>query len=107
MKNKKCKFKYKDYVGYDEIPCEFCAFKSSEGFEEFDDAFCFFIKEEECPIYKMSKRIEKLEKALDEIETYVVRNSQYWDETGLRYWNEDKDEAHDILDIINKAKRGN
>lgn len=55
-------------------------------------------------IEEMLKENQKLEKALDEIETYVVRNSQYWDETGLRYWKEDKDEAHDILDIIKRTK---
>lgn len=55
-------------------------------------------------IEEMLKENQKLEKALDEIETYVVRNSQYWDETELRYWKEDKDEAHDILDIIKRTK---
>lgn len=104
MDKPKCKFKYIDYVGNEEIPCDICTFKSNEEFEEFEDTYCFFEKEEECPVYKMSKRIEKLEQALDEINEYVVRNSQYWDETGLRYWKEDKDEANDILDIIKKAK---
>ena len=103
MSKTKCKYKCVDYVGNEEILCGICTFKSSEEFEEFEDTYCFFEKEKECPVYKMSKRIEKLEKALDEIEKYVVRNSQYWDETGLRYWKEDKDEAHDILDIIKKA----
>lgn len=104
MDKPKCEFKHIDYVGYEEIPCEICTFKSNEEFEEFEDTYCFFEKEEECPVYKMSKRIEKLEKALDEIKKYVVRNSQYWDETGLRYWKEDKDEANDILDIIKRTK---
>lgn len=104
MDKPKCEFKHIDYVGYEEIPCGICTFKSNEEFEEFEDTYCFFEKEEECPVYKMSKRIEKLEKALDEIKKYVVRNSQYWDETGLRYWKEDKDEAHDILDIIKRTK---
>ena len=45
-----------------------------------------------------------LEQALDEIEKYVIENSQYWDETGLRYWKDEKDEPHDILEIIKKAK---
>ena len=48
--------------------------------------------------------IRKLEQALDEIEKYVIENSQYWDETGLRYWKDEKDEPHDILEIIQKAK---
>lgn len=104
MDKPKCEFKRIDYVGYEEIPCGICTFKSNEEFEEFEDTYCFFEKEEECPVYKMSKRIEKLEKALDEIKEYVVRNSQYWDETGLRYWKEDKDEANDILDIIKRIK---
>lgn len=45
-----------------------------------------------------------LEQALDEIEKYVIENSQYWDETGLRYWKDKKDEPHDILEIIQKSK---
>lgn len=48
--------------------------------------------------------IRKLEQALDEIEKYVIENSQYWDETGLRYWKDKKDEPHDILEMIQKAK---
>lgn len=104
MDKPKCEFKRIDYVGYEEIPCEICTFKSNEEFEEFEDIYCFFEKEEECPVYKMNKRIEKLEKALDEIKEYVVINSQYWDETGLRYWKDDKDEANDILDIIKRIK---
>lgn len=67
MDKPKCEFKHIDYVGYEEIPCGICIFKSNEEFEEFEDTYCFFEKEEECPVYKMSKRIEKLEKALDEI----------------------------------------
>lgn len=58
-------------------------------------------------IEEMLKENQKLEKALDDIEKYVIENSQYWDETGLRYWKNKKDEAHDILEIIKKAKRGN
>ena len=50
------------------------------------------------------KKIEELEQVLDEIEGYVIENSQYWDETGLRYWKDEKDEPHDILEIIQKAK---
>ena len=104
MSKTKCKFKYVDYVGYEDMPCEICTFKSNEKFDEFEDIYCFFEKEEECPVYKMSKRIEKLEKALKEIEKYVIENSQYWDETGLRYWKDKKDEPHDILDIIKRTK---
>lgn len=50
------------------------------------------------------KKISVLEQALDEVERYVIENSQYWDETGFRYWKDKKDEPHDILEIIQKAK---
>lgn len=53
---------------------------------------------------KYYKKTYTLEQALDEIEKYVIENSQYWDETGLRYWKDEKDEPHDILEIIQKVK---
>lgn len=55
-------------------------------------------------IERVLKQNQQLEQALDEIEKYVIENSQYWDETGLRYWKDEKDEPHDILEIIQKAK---
>ena len=54
---------------------------------------------------QVCKEQNNLEQALDEIEKYVIENSQYWDETGLRYWKDEKDEPHDILEIIQKSKR--
>ena len=55
-------------------------------------------------IGELNDYVKKLEQVLDEIEGYVIENSQYWDETGLRYWKDEKDEPHDILEIIQKAK---
>lgn len=58
----------------------------------------------ESMVEKIVDYVSNLEQALDEIEKYVIENSQYWDETGLRYWKDKKDEPHDILEIIKKAK---
>ena len=71
--------------------------------EDSEEEFAFYEYLVESFSSACEKKV-KLEQALDEIKEYVVENSQYWDETGLRYWKEDKDEAHDILDIIKKAK---
>lgn len=102
MDKPKCKFKYIDYVGNEEIPCEICTFKSNEEFEEFEDTYCFFKKEEECPVYKMNKRIEKLEQALDKIENILnsIGEMSCYSKSMCLY----EEDIEDILDIIKKAK---
>lgn len=94
-----CKERLKEYIDKDEIYQDYKQNKlmNCSNFDKFCIQHCKDIE-------KLLEENLKLEQALDKIEKYVIENSQYWDETGLRYWKDEKDEPHDILEIIQKAK---
>lgn len=94
------KERLKQYIEKDEIYQNYKQNKliNSNDFDKFCIQHCKDIEE------LLDKNLE-LEQALDKIEKYVIENSQYWDETGLRYWKDKKDEPHDILEIIQKYNR--
>ena len=80
-----CKERLKEYISKDEIYQNYKQNKlmNCSDFDKFCIQHCKDIEE------LLEENLE-LEQSLDEIEKYVIENSQYWD--------------HDILEIIQKAK---